>query len=228
MRFDLLAAVCLLVVATSAVTAAPIQWEVSAGGNGHWYEYVPKAGLNWDHAREAAAASTWQGKQGYLATITSADENAWIAQSVLLPAMGYVRLWLGGYQDRATSDYAEPAGGWRWVTGEAWSYTNWGSYTRYLGSGQWGVVIEPSNDSLPTDPSNNEDEDWLQVVCNSSIYTNSPVAWNDTTYTAGFSGSPGGNGYLVEYGAVPEPSSVLALLCGLVGLARKLRRQRRR
>ena len=33
--------------------------------------------------------------------------------------------WIGGYQDHLAPDYSEPAGGWRWVTGEPWGYTNW-------------------------------------------------------------------------------------------------------
>jgi hypothetical protein len=32
---------------------------------------------------------------------------------------------MGGYQDTSAADYSEPAGGWRWVTGEPWKYTNW-------------------------------------------------------------------------------------------------------
>jgi hypothetical protein len=34
---------------------------------------------------------------------------------------------LGGYQDRMSAEYSEPAGGWRWITGEPWNFTNWGS-----------------------------------------------------------------------------------------------------
>jgi hypothetical protein len=30
--------------------------------------------------------------------------------------------WIGGYQD---SNASEPEGGWNWVTGEPWIYTNW-------------------------------------------------------------------------------------------------------
>ena len=35
------------------------------------------------------------------------------------------RYWLGGFQDLTSPNYSEPSGGWTWVTGEPWSYTNW-------------------------------------------------------------------------------------------------------
>ena len=30
------------------------------------------------------------------------------------------------YQDTSSPEYSEPDGAWSWVTGESWSYTNWG------------------------------------------------------------------------------------------------------
>ena len=33
--------------------------------------------------------------------------------------------WIGGYQDMNASDYSEPDGGWKWVTGEPWSFIGW-------------------------------------------------------------------------------------------------------
>lgn len=62
---------------------------------------------------------------GHLATATSAKEMDFIVDS------GY-RGALGGYQDLGASDYSEPDGGWRWVTGEPWDYTEW-------------LILEPSN-----------------------------------------------------------------------------------
>jgi len=90
--------------------------------NGHWYTAVAAAG-NWDAANAAAQQMTYRGITGHLATLTSEQENTFVATS--LPASASGSYWLGGYQDRSAPDYVEPAGGWRWVTGEAWSYTNW-------------------------------------------------------------------------------------------------------
>jgi len=73
---------------------------------------------------------------GHLATITSEAENAFIyglasnniALWHSLPNGCVLGPWLGGTQPTGSS---EPGGGWRWVTGETWSYTNW---VAYLGS----------------------------------------------------------------------------------------------
>jgi hypothetical protein len=94
--------------------------------NGHYYQAVAvPGGITWYSAKAAAESSTY-GVQGHLASITSAAENDFIASSfpsAFNPNGGLY--WVGGYQDLGASDYWEPAGGWRWVTGEAWSYTNW-------------------------------------------------------------------------------------------------------
>ncbi len=52
----------------------PVQWRVSEGGNGHFYMAVTApAGLSWDRAEVLAEMAG-----GYLATITSAQENAFV------------------------------------------------------------------------------------------------------------------------------------------------------
>lgn len=89
------------------------QWANGAGANGHWYELVPHR-TSWSQARWECEA-----RGGHLATITSAPENAFIAT---LGSVG--DLWLGGFQPALS---CEPLCDWRWVTGEAWSYTNWRS-----------------------------------------------------------------------------------------------------
>jgi hypothetical protein len=95
--------------------AAPIVWTTASGGNGHAYESVGQA-TTWEAAKIAANGMTFLGMSGHLATITSQAENDFIVANFSNPQF------LGGYQlDGAT----EPAGGWAWVTGEPWSYTNW-------------------------------------------------------------------------------------------------------
>jgi Protein of unknown function (DUF642)/Lectin C-type domain len=89
------------------------QWPVSSGGNGHYYEVVTtQQPISWTDARDAAMA-----RGGYLATITSAAEDAFVQN---LAANSPI--WLGGFQPAGSP---EPAGGWRWVTGEPFTYTNW-------------------------------------------------------------------------------------------------------
>ena len=98
------------------------QWE----GNGHYYLAVCAPGrISWQAASDAANALG-----GYLATPTSAEENAFVASLTNYPDFWYedptyhVQMgpWLGAFQDPGG---AEPAGGWQWVTGEEWVYTNW-------------------------------------------------------------------------------------------------------
>jgi hypothetical protein len=117
--------VCVLLVLTArAATADPVQW----AGNGHWYEVVESTSLTWEEARLAAEGMTWMATPGHLATVTSQEERDFLAPK--LPSY----YWLGGYQDPPSS---LPAEGWRWVTGEPWSYTDWkpGEPNDYAGSG---------------------------------------------------------------------------------------------
>lgn len=87
-------------------------------GNGHYYQaiYVPE-GITWEEAKTAAQSLSYSDMNGHLATITSQDENDFIANSV-----GGYRCWLGGIQ---SSGSLNPADGWQWVTDETWDYTNW-------------------------------------------------------------------------------------------------------
>ncbi len=166
--------------------------------NGHYYDIVDvRTGISWSDAQAAAQASTHLGKSGYLATITSQEESEFLAGA--LPQItvgqsigGYM---LGGYQADTSGG---PADGWAWVTGEAWSYTNW------LPGG------EPNDfGGVP--------ENYLGI--HDFIGANPNAYWNDLT---GFS-----NGYIIEYDSdVPEAGSTLALLAiGLSGLS-LLRRKR--
>jgi hypothetical protein len=105
----------------------PVQWAVSQGGNGHWYELVVfSASTDWTTARTRAEA-----RGGHLATLTSAAENSWVFTNIAQFADGWwcgldcYGPWLGGYQDRTAGDFSEPGGGWRWITGEPWSYAAW-------------------------------------------------------------------------------------------------------
>ena len=77
--------------------------------NGHHYLLVYDS-LDWDEAKAYCEA-----RGGHLATITSEEEDAFVQK--LAPSGG---CWVGA-TDRETE------GTWKWITGETWSYTNWGS-----------------------------------------------------------------------------------------------------
>ena len=72
-----LTALTLAIGAIGASQAAPVQWTVGSGGNGHWYEFISTS-VDWNTARANALASTFLGMQGYLATITSLAENVFV------------------------------------------------------------------------------------------------------------------------------------------------------
>jgi hypothetical protein len=114
-----LAISCVMFAGATVSAGDAVQWPVSAGGNGHWYR-LQNDGGTWQQAR---ASSNAQG--GHLATVTSAAENTFIwnllSNSNFYPCFAM----LGGFQDRSATDYSEPSGGWRWVTGEPFTYTAW-------------------------------------------------------------------------------------------------------
>jgi hypothetical protein len=124
----------LLIAATPPVLPAPTVWGPTAGGNGHLYEVV-RVGtpLTWDSARAAAQAL---GPGWDLATITSADENAFV--KTLFEAdptftRGFTRCpdpdicwywigpWIGGFN---VTDPRAPDTSFQWVTGEPISFTD--------------------------------------------------------------------------------------------------------
>ncbi|OEU65057.1 MAG: hypothetical protein BA863_04170 [Desulfovibrio sp. S3730MH75] len=110
----------------------------SFGGSDYWV--VRASGMNWDSAKVLAEAAG-----GHLATITSAAENAYVQQNVLGSRRG--EYWLGGFQ---TSDPGGtgPAANWEWVTGEAWSFTDWqpGEPNNYRGRDEMHLGIWSRND----------------------------------------------------------------------------------
>ncbi len=73
--------------------------------------------MTWEEARAAASARVYDGVPGYLAVVTSQHET-----DFLFNAFGARESYaIGGIQTGGP----EPDGGWAWITGEAWDYTNW-------------------------------------------------------------------------------------------------------
>ena len=124
LAFSLVIVVSAVFLFPSFLFAAPVQWS----GNGHYYELINGSGneVPWENANTAAQGMSYNGSQGYLATITSAEENSFIANSLGLNF--WSSYWIGGYQDwEPIKPDNSQAVGWKWVTGETWSYTNWRS-----------------------------------------------------------------------------------------------------
>jgi hypothetical protein len=206
MKKLILAIAFLLCSSTAQVIAVPIY----DAGTEHYYEAIYVApggsGLTWDNAKNTAGSLSYLGLNGHLATITSQNENDFVTNN-LGSINGY---WLGGYQPTGST---EPDGGWEWITGEVWNYTNW--YTSEPNNnygGEWGGP-----------PAGSVENALHYVIRNSSF------VWND------FAEDALAPGYIVEYEApapapapVPEPATVALLGIGLVGLAgAEVRRKRK-
>ena len=147
--------------------------------NGHYYEFVPSIGITWNNARTAAANRTYYGLQGYLATITAADE----AQLSGEQAAGAG--WIGG------SDEANE-GVWRWMTGPE-------NGTVFWNGGINGTTPNFANWNNG-EPNNIGDEDYAHITAPGVGILGS---WNDLSNTGEASGDYQPKGYIVEYGGMP-------------------------
>jgi hypothetical protein len=105
--------------AVAGPIGSPVQWNGS-GGNNHFYQAVQQTGVTWEEAMAGA-----QAMGGYLATIGSAEENAFIFPLVDFPELWVIHesgSWLGprlGGVDSGCTNH------WEWHNGEPWNYTNW-------------------------------------------------------------------------------------------------------
>lgn len=95
-----------------------VHWDKRDGGNNHWYAIIASE-MYWEDARALAEGTKFHGKYGYLATITSAEENEFIMNHVIedthQPSV-LDMFWLGGQ---------DVGGRWTWTTGEPFDYVNW-------------------------------------------------------------------------------------------------------
>jgi formylglycine-generating enzyme required for sulfatase activity len=111
------AAVFTLFAASMVQAQDAVQWKVSDGGNGHWYQLTHSPAISW-----SAAAASASARGGQLATLTSSQENAFVVAELQGNPSRYP--WIGLQQ---APDAAEPGGGWAWVSSEPLSWTNWSS-----------------------------------------------------------------------------------------------------
>jgi hypothetical protein len=105
---------------TQASAGDPMQWRVEDGGNGHWYQVFSNSHeSSWEQARQFA-----EDRGGCLATFEEGGEfEAIVAPiasdpSIWIQGTWWRGPWIGAYQDDSAADFAEPAGGWRWIGGQ--------------------------------------------------------------------------------------------------------------
>jgi len=150
--------------------------------NGHFYEFVPASGISWTAAKTEAEARTHQGRQGYLVTITSQEENDFAFSKI--NAQG----WIGA------TDFAQE-GTWLWAGGpEAGQQFYSGS-----GNGGNGGNGAPVNGAYNAwggvEPNNAGDEDYAHFLSNG--------LWNDFPNSVGSI-----QGYIVEYGGLASDCNI--------------------
>jgi hypothetical protein len=112
-RISISASVAVSVLAAQAMAGDAVQWKVSEGGNGHWYRVVVVPGdgyprITWDQAQSRSVAIG-----GYLATINTLDENAFLYRAISPSMSNQWSCWIGGLRSWN--------GQWIWVSGEPFS-----------------------------------------------------------------------------------------------------------
>ncbi|BCG63573.1 MAG: hypothetical protein methR_P1301 [Methyloprofundus sp.] len=180
-------AVAILCANTINAQAIPVQWTSGAGANNHWYDFI--GGSNtWTSAQTSALGSTFNGMTGYLATITSAEENNFLV------ALSSIDGWIG-----ATDEANE--GEWLWANGPE-------AGTQFWQGTSTGAAVGGNFSSWNTGEPNNVGavgEDYAHLQGG---------RWNDLPngsnrgYFVEFSGVTS---------SVPEPMTLWLLASGLIG-----------
>jgi hypothetical protein len=185
--------------------------------NNHYYEFVPASQITWANAKAAANLRTYNGLRGYLVTVTSATEQAFVLTKLL--GQG----WMGA------SDLAKE-GDWRWVTGpegleeagQGRYFSNqfknpsqFGNCSAGTGVGQNGNYVnwggaEPNDcganlNEFPATDVNRPGEHYAHFIGGTG-------RWNDYPNNAGVNIQ----GYVVEYGGLENCTPVLTATATVV------------
>ncbi|MCH2195505.1 T9SS type B sorting domain-containing protein [Kordia sp.] len=151
---------------------------------GHYYFYVQNPGITWTEARDAAAAQTYFGLEGYLATLTTEEEGD------LAGSQSSGTGWIGA------SD-ADQEGTWQWVTGPEAGTVFWLGAVNGMAQNDsytfWNIG-EPNNlggehYAHITDPSIGLMGSWNDLPNEGSTDPNNP--YHPQGYIVEFGGMPG-------------------------------------
>lgn len=159
--------------------------------NGHYYEYVPAAAITSDDAKTAAAARSFGGHAGYLASIPTETINTLIAEKI--PEADNV--WFGAEATNATDIEAAVQRDWYWGAGPLAGQS-------ILQCSNWDGPCNETNGPWPLGPiwsdgEPNNDPNETAAVTN---WNGVAGRWNDLQPTN--SGMVAG--YIVEYGDLAD------------------------
>ncbi|SJM95528.1 exported hypothetical protein [Crenothrix polyspora] len=127
------AALAGLLLTNPSWAADSISWSAGTKHNNHSYQSFEVSQISWD-----AAQYKCDGLGGYLATITTKEEQGFVAANFLVPSKGFKGgHHIGGFKDTNNK--------WHWITtGEPWSYNNLyvgaqgeGTHLAIYGNGWW-------------------------------------------------------------------------------------------
>jgi len=104
-----------LAIGSSLHAQQAVQWRVQDGGNGHWYERVPRTAESWDVLKSSARA-----RGADLASVSSGSENSFVQVVAFPPGASPGHAAIGG--ERPGGACGSP---WRWSDGIQWTYSNW-------------------------------------------------------------------------------------------------------
>jgi hypothetical protein len=193
-------------------------------GTEHYYQYIPDTISSWTAAYNTAKNMTYMGRTGYLATVTSLEEDTYLNS-----LSGGKTGWLGGtilqHQELAadgqhytgfnTSSIVNT--GWYWACGPEIGTIFFSAYTLYPNANSSNAAtVDAANTAyyynwargnISYEPNNNNGDEHclttLTVTDGGNINYGkhaTTFSWNDKAYNTAGTGTWDAKGYFVEYG----------------------------
>jgi hypothetical protein len=193
--------------ASVAVTVTPNATGIEyLPATGHYYEYVPATNILWTSAKAAAAALSFDGQPGYLASIPNSTVNNFIQAHL----NGAANVWAGGESTDYPSGYNGNSGiqrVWSWQDGplagttfsECSNVSGGCSHTNDSGDYYDWNTGEPNNSGYSSS-SPGSGEHYLEInYLGEGIWNDIPNSTTIAGYVAEFGNSAAGGGFTGVY-----------------------------